>query len=214
MLENDATTYSHKSSAGYCCKPELEEFHNRLSALTQKEGFVVKTVSIQNWRTVTFFRQMKCYSILFCINIMLCIFWTDIWMADGSTAECACHCATSRCSKSSYHKKRAGLDSIGLCFSWQKSYAVPREPDPRQKESFSRDKLFPAEEMTSVSIVLYLFWESPLNSLLLWCPRLPTRHTSRVLQCCCNPSHVNWGTFSVWITGNKDGNFGVIVEAL
>lgn len=57
--------------------------------------------------------------------------------ADGS-----CHCAVSRCSKSSYHRKHAGLDSISLCFSWQKSCAVPGEPDPRQKESFSRAELF------------------------------------------------------------------------
>ncbi|EOA95518.1 hypothetical protein Anapl_16476 [Anas platyrhynchos] len=83
-------------------------------------------------------------------------------------------------SSSSYHKKHAGLDNIGLCFSWQKSCAVPGEPDPRQRESFSRAELSPTEEMTSGCIVLYLFGESPLNSLLRWRPRLPARHNKKI----------------------------------
>lgn len=99
-------------------------------------------------------------------------------------------------SSSSYHKKHAGLDNIGLCFSWQKSCAVPGEPDPRQRESFSRAELSPTEEMTSGCIVLYLFGESPLNSLLRWRPRLPARRTSQALQFCSNPSRVDWGALS------------------
>lgn len=151
---------------------------------------------------MTFSRQTKCFNILFCNKKTFHIFRTDIWVAQG----CCCWWQLSLCSG---WMLQVWL-SQKACWVRQHQFVLQLAEKlccPWGAWSKAEGKLFQSwalsvGEMTSACIVLYLFWESLLNSLHGRL-RLPTQRTSQALQFPCNPSHVNWGT--LWVNYWEEG---------